>query len=65
MEGLEQRKRLADLITFGCGFIETPGVHARKITTNGAFALVSLIDGGHAGKDGWVPAAWLKGGAAK
>ena len=60
MEGLEKRKRLADLVAFGCGFIVPNGVHVAVERRDGAFASVKIIDGEKAGKDGWVPVAWVK-----
>ncbi len=60
MEGLEKRKRLADLVAFGCGFITSNGAHATVIVKDGKFALVKMIDGDKQGQSGWVPVGWLK-----
>jgi hypothetical protein len=60
MEGLEKRKRLADLIAYGCGFSVDSPVHADLVQKQGGFALVKLAHGNYAGKSGWVPAAWVR-----
>jgi hypothetical protein len=60
MEGLEKRKRLADLVAYGCGFIVDSPVHADLVQKQGGFALVKLANGNYAGKSGWVPASWVR-----
>jgi hypothetical protein len=60
MEGLEKRKRIADLIVYGCGFTVDTGTHVSVTQKDGAYALVKVIEGGHDGKSGWVPISWLK-----
>ena len=60
MEGLEKRKRLADLMTYGCGFITTARVHVAVETRAGAFALVRIAHGSNEGKSGWVSVTWIK-----
>jgi hypothetical protein len=60
MEGLEKRKRLADLITFGCGFIVPNLTHVAIERKDGSFALVKMIDGDKANRSGWMPLSWVK-----
>lgn len=60
MEGLEKRKRLADLVSYGCGFIEDRGVHATRVQTEGSYCLVKLASGKHPNQVGWVPCSWVK-----
>lgn len=60
MEGLEKRKRIADLITYGCGFVAQSPVRVVLLQRDGGFAKVTLGDGKDEGKSGWVPAAWLE-----
>jgi hypothetical protein len=60
MEGLEKRKRLADLISYQCGFMEKIGVHVQKLQVSGDYLEVKIVDGDDAGKSGWVPSAWVK-----
>lgn len=60
MEGIEKRKRLADLISYQCGFIDKPGVHMQKMSTVGGFCEVKTIDGERPGATGWVHCDWLR-----
>ena len=60
MEGLEKRKRLADLIAFGCGFIVPNSTHVTVERKDGSFALVKMIDGDKTNQSGWVPVSWVK-----
>jgi hypothetical protein len=60
LEGLEKRKRLADLISYGCGFVEDRKVHAVKIQTVGAYCLVRLVNGKRPNDSGWVPCTWFR-----
>lgn len=60
MEGLEKRKRLSELQEYGCGFITDGPVRAEILRKDSAFVAVKLANGQHAGKSGWVPAAWVK-----
>lgn len=52
MEGLEKRKRLAELVSYGCGFIEDTNVHAMRVQTDGAYCQVRLINGKHPNESG-------------
>lgn len=60
MEGLEKRKRLTELVEYGCGFIAEGPVRAEIVRKDAAFMLVKLANGRDSGKSGWVPAAWIK-----
>lgn len=60
MEGLEKRKRLADLISFGCGFTAGNSNHVTVGSKDGNFAVVTLMEGPHSGRSGWVPSSWIK-----
>lgn len=59
MEGLEKRKRLAELISYSCGFATRPGVHISILQSANGYSLVRLEDGKEAGKTGWVPLKWM------
>jgi hypothetical protein len=59
MEGIEKRKRLADLVTYGCGFLVDPGMHVSRIREDRAFCEVRVANGKKLGS-GWVPCAWVK-----
>ncbi|MEP6960953.1 MAG: hypothetical protein ABI995_02685, partial [Acidobacteriota bacterium] len=58
--GLEQRKRLVDLVTYGCGFIADESAHVAVIGQQGTYSRVSIVNGQNSGKTGWVPSAWIK-----
>jgi hypothetical protein len=60
MEGLEKRKRLADLVAHGCGFTASSMVHVRVAEKQGGYALVEVLEGDNQGKSGWVPSGWLR-----
>jgi hypothetical protein len=60
MEGLAKHKQLADLILYGCGFVEDGNVHAMRLKTEGSYCQVKLIEGKHPNRSGWVPCSWLK-----
>ncbi len=60
MEGLEKRKRLADLISYQCGFIVKTGTRVVVKSRNSDFVLVEMADGENVGKSGWVAGSWLK-----
>jgi len=59
--GLEARKKLSELVTFGCGFLADAGTHVSLISRQGTYALVHIENGAQAGNNGWVPATWVKG----
>lgn len=59
MDGLEKRKRIADLITYGCGFLVDAGTHIELVQREGSSALVRPAEGNQAGKSGWVPLSWV------
>lgn len=60
MDGLEKRKHLADLLSYGCGFLADSPVHAELLQKDGNYALVKLAEGKQDGRSGWVPVAWMK-----
>jgi hypothetical protein len=60
MDGLEKRKRLAELVTYNCGIIGESPVHAEIAKRDGDYVLVKLADGKHEGQSGWVPVAWVR-----
>ncbi len=60
MDGLEKRKKMADLVTFGCGYLEDRGSRVKRIQADSTYCLVTPAEGKHEGKPGWVPCSWLK-----
>jgi len=60
MEGLEKRKRFAELISFGCGVTVNSPTRVRIIQKDRPYALVEVIDGQSIGQKGWVPDQWLQ-----
>lgn len=60
MDGLEKRKRIAELVSYGCGIVVEGTVHVQVETTDRDYATVTIAEGKFAGKSGWVPTAWLK-----
>jgi len=60
MDGLEKRKRLAELVSYGCGFIANAGTHLTVIQSSGGYSYVVVEDGNQAGKSGWVVSSWVK-----
>lgn len=58
--GLEQRKRLAELLQYRCGIVFDSPVHVVPAETVGDFISVLIIEGSSSGKSGWIPVAWLK-----
>ncbi len=60
MEGLERRKRLAELLSYQCGFLEKGSLHAQKLDTNAGYCSIKFVEGEHAGSGGWVPCSWVK-----
>jgi hypothetical protein len=60
IEGLEKRKRIADLVSYGCGFTVPAGTHVKLSQNSGQFVQVSVVEGRYSGKFGWVPSAWMK-----
>lgn len=60
MDGLEKRKRLADLVSFGCGFLADVPMKVQVVQKEGDYVLVNLADGKQNGKSGWVPVSWVK-----
>jgi hypothetical protein len=70
MDGLDRRKRMADLVLYKCGFIVDTGVHLAPLSVEALNTLhekpagyiqVTVADGESAGKSGWVPAKWVTG----
>jgi hypothetical protein len=60
MDGLEKRKRIAELVSYGCGFLADSPVRVTSGQRDGAFVLITLADGRQQGKSGWIPVAWLR-----
>jgi len=60
MEGLEKRKRIADLVSYGCGFTVPAGTHVKVSQKAASFVEVSIVEGQHNAKSGWVPVGWVK-----
>ena len=60
-EGIEGRKKLAELVTFGCGFTDDSRLHVKRYEVQGSSCRVIPIEGKHQGSAAWVPCAWLKG----
>jgi hypothetical protein len=60
MEGLEKRKRIAELVSYQCGILVDNSVRITPGQRDGTFLVVTIADGKHQGKSGWVPIAWLK-----
>lgn len=60
MEGLEKRKRIADLVAYGCGFLADGPVHVAVARRDSNYMIVTPAEGKHQGQSGWVPAAWVK-----
>lgn len=60
MDGLEKRKRIADLISYGCGVTVDSPVRVVAGQQDRDFLVVTVADGKFEGKSGWVPVSWLK-----
>ena len=60
MDGLEKRKKMADLVTFGCGYLADAGVHVKRLAADASYCQVAPAEGKQVGKPGWVPCSWLK-----
>jgi hypothetical protein len=60
MDGIEKRKRIADLVSYGCGFVDSRGVHVKRVRNEGAYCQVSPIEGKHQTESGWVPCSWVR-----
>jgi hypothetical protein len=60
MDGLEKRKRMADLVSYGCGFITGGPVHVKVGGFDANYVLVELAEGTQQGKRGWVPIEWIR-----
>jgi hypothetical protein len=58
-EGLEKRKRIAELVQYGCGFAVAGGVRV-SVQQRGPFSFVLIEEGTDRGKQGWVPEGWLR-----
>jgi len=54
MEGLAKRKRIAELISYQCGFIENDGVPVDVLAREGKHVRIRIRDGHNTGKVGWV-----------
>jgi tetratricopeptide (TPR) repeat protein len=67
MEGLEKRKRLAELVQYKCGLVVDTPVHLAKLSVEAveaiqhkaAYISVTIVEGESKGKSGWVPAEWV------
>jgi hypothetical protein len=60
LEGLEKRKKMAELVTFGCGFLVDAGAHVKRLEENTGYCRVTPVEGKQLGKPGWVPCGWVK-----
>jgi len=60
LDGLEKRKRIADLVTYGCGFIADSPVRVTTTPQRGEYVLITIADGNQTGRSGWVPVLWVK-----
>lgn len=62
VEGLESRKRIAELVKYGCIFTVPRLTPIDVLKADGRYSLVGVAAGGSAGKQGWVATDWIKGG---
>jgi hypothetical protein len=53
-EGLALRKKIAELLTYNCGFLVPRGTHVRTDAADGQHSFVTIAEGSTAGKSGWV-----------
>ncbi len=60
MDGLEKRKKLADLLAYGCGFLVPSKTHVEAVQRDATHTLVRPLEGTVTGKVGWVPSTWVK-----
>ena len=61
MEGLEKRKRLAELVSFGCIFLVPRGTPVSASDRGeGDPQQVTMLTGQYAGRSGWVLGAWVR-----
>jgi hypothetical protein len=59
MEGIEKRKRVAELTAL-CGFvIEGLSPHVERVRADRGFCEVEIRSGAHAGESGWAPCGWI------
>jgi hypothetical protein len=59
MDGLEKRKRIAEIVSYGCGSYAASPVHAEVKMETGGYALVVLAEGVNRNLAGWVPLQWV------
>jgi hypothetical protein len=52
--GLEMRKKIAELITYDCGYVEDPGTYVTVLSETSDSAHVEIEHGPHKGASGWV-----------
>jgi hypothetical protein len=60
MEGLEKRKKMAELVTFGYGYLVDAGIHVKRLATDATYCQVVPAEGKQQGKPGWLPCSWVK-----
>lgn len=60
MEGLEKRKRIAELISFRCGFTVKCGTRVQPLNSESGYTQVKVVEGERADQAGWVPAGWIR-----
>jgi hypothetical protein len=60
MDGLEKRKRVSELISYGCGFLVSGPLHVSVVRKEAGYSLVRLAEGEHSGELGWVPTSLVK-----
>lgn len=59
MDGLDKRKRMADLISYGCGFTDPHGLHVTRVNSDGAYCQIAMAEGKHQSDRGWVLCSWI------
>ncbi len=60
LQGLEGRKKLAELVTYKCITTYDSPIHAVEIGRDETWAQVRIIEGPASGKSGWVPSVRIK-----
>ena len=59
-DGLEKRKKIADLVAYGCGYLTDAGIHVKRLEVDSTYCRVAPAEGKQVGKPGWVPCNWVK-----
>jgi hypothetical protein len=58
--GLDGRKRVAELVTYHCGFLVDNGTRVAIQSREGLYSVVKIVDGKSAGELGWILSRSLK-----